>query len=186
MNYSVNTYFTPEECSEIVQYCMENGEIFFYDPNENWDCRRIYTDTFKEKILLKFKELHNSEQSQYWFNYDNLNIKDVNVSLTRYYDGRFLNLHKDTSSQFTTVIVLSNNFKDGRFVLSDVPGKGITDMGETSIKLEIGIGEGISFEGSKTYHGVMPVYEGIRCALNVWMTNEDTGFYKLKNNKTLL
>ena len=186
MNYNINTYFTNEECSEILEYCMKNGEIFFYDPKENWDCRRMYEESFKEKIFNKFKEHYQTKKSTYWFDFNKFDVKSINVSLTRYYDGRYLNLHRDLPSQFTTVIVLTDNFNDGRFVLSETPGISITDMGETSTKLDIKIGDGISFEGSKIYHGVMPVHTGVRCALNVWMTNEESKYFKLKNNKTLL
>ena len=54
-----------------------------------------------------------------WFDLNEFDIKDVNVSLTKYYDGRWLDLHLDSTSQFTTVIVLSDEFDDGRFSLSN-------------------------------------------------------------------
>jgi predicted 2-oxoglutarate/Fe(II)-dependent dioxygenase YbiX len=184
MNYSVNTYFTSEECSDIIKYCMENGEIFFYDPKEVWDCRRIYNDDFKEKILNKL--ITNYQSNNDWFNFNDYNVGGVNISLTRYYDGRFLNLHKDTISEFTTVIVLTDGFEDGRFVISDTPGKEITDMGDNSEKIKLEIGEGISFDGSKTYHGVMPVYKGIRCALNIWLSEDSSKYVKFKNKKTII
>lgn len=186
MIHSVNTYFTSEECSEIIDYCMKNGEMFSYDPKENWDCRRIYFNNFKESIIDKFKTLYDSNQTNYWFDFNDFDINYVNISLTRYYDGRFLNLHKDVTSQFTTVIVLTENFNDGRFVLSERVGNNIKDMVDDSLKLDLSIGQGISFDGSKIYHGVMPVYEGIRCALNVWMSDETPKTTHLKNNKTLL
>jgi predicted 2-oxoglutarate/Fe(II)-dependent dioxygenase YbiX len=178
MDYSVNTYFTNEECLWILDYCMNNGEIFFYDPKETWDCRRVYDESFKKDVLNKF--ITNHQPNNHWNIPQNFNIKEVNISLTRYYDGRFLNLHRDTSSQYTTVIVLTDEFEDGRFVISNTPGKEITDLGEHSEKIKLNRGEGISFDGSKTYHGVMPVYSGIRCALNIWIPNS------LKKNKTII
>jgi len=186
MEYNINKYFNLEECSDIIKYCIDNGELFSYNPNENWDCRRIYNNEFKENILIKFKELYSNGNTSYWFDFDKFNIKNINVSLTRYYDGRFLNLHKDSTSQFTTVIVLTNDFEDGRFVLSDLPGNDIRDMRDDSKKLKLELGYGISFDGARVFHGVMPVYSGIRCALNVWMTDSDYNYYKLKNNKTLI
>jgi hypothetical protein len=186
MDYNIGTFFTNEECTEILEHCMKNGEIFFYDPKENWDCRRMYDESFKENIFNKFKEYYQTEKSNHWFDFNECNDKSINISLTRYYDGRFLNLHRDLPSQLTTVIVLTDNFSDGRFVLSETLGNSITDMCETSTKLDIKIGDGISFDGSKIYHGVMPVYTGVRCALNVWMTNKEINYCKLKNNKTLL
>jgi hypothetical protein len=50
-----------------------------------------------------------------WFDYSKFNLKNFNISLTSYYEGRYLNLHKDKSSELTTVIVLSDDFDaDGK------------------------------------------------------------------------
>lgn len=181
MRYSINKYFEEDECVDIIDFCMKNGSPFKYDPSESWDCRKMADESFKEKIIAKFVDLHERKKTKYRFNYSDMDIKNVSISLTRYYEDRYLNLHKDAISQFTTVIVLSNDFQDGRFVLSNETGKDISDMGENSIKIELGIGEGISFEGDKIFHGVMPVHTGVRCALNIWMTNEN-----IKSKKTLL
>ena len=70
--YVVNKYFTKEDCSEILDFCMENGEMFSYNPNESWDCRRIYIDEFKEKIVTKFKNLHLNGDTKYWFDFNEL------------------------------------------------------------------------------------------------------------------
>ena len=51
---------------------------------------------------------------------------------------------------------------------------------------DLGIGEGISFDGSKVFHGVLPVITGIRCALNIWMTNTDFQYHKLKQTNSLI
>jgi hypothetical protein len=53
-------------------------------------------------------------------------------------------------------------------------------------KFDLNIGECISFDGSKTYHGVLPVTNGIRYALNIWMTDTDFKYKLLKNNKTII
>jgi hypothetical protein len=119
-----------------------------------------------------------------WFDLNEFDIKDINVSLTKYYDGKWLDLHKDGTSEFTTVIVLSDEFYDGRFVLSN----SYKDINNAQ-KYHLNIGESISFNGNKTYHGVMPVTNGLRCALNLWMTNTDFKYNPLKplkTNKTLI
>jgi predicted 2-oxoglutarate/Fe(II)-dependent dioxygenase YbiX len=108
-------------------------------------------------------------------------IKDVNISLTKYYSGKWLDLHIDANSQFTTVIMLSDEFDDGRFTLSN----SYMNINNAQ-KYHLNIGECISFDGSKIYHGVMPVTNGIRCALNIWMTNTDYKYRPLKTNKTLI
>ena len=52
MNYSVNKNFcNREEAKEIVDFCIEFGEPFSYNPTEQWDCRRIYDPEFKKKII---------------------------------------------------------------------------------------------------------------------------------------
>lgn len=181
MNYYINNLFDKKECQSIIEFAENNGIQFSYNPNEVWDCKRIYDDEFKSNIIQKIKEKYNNNEFKLWFNLNEFNIKDVNISLTKYYDNRWLDLHLDTTSQFTTVIVLSNGFSDGRFVLSDK-----MDDIKSGNKYILNIGESISFDGSKTYHGVMPVYSGVRYALNIWMTNTDFKYYTLDNSKKLI
>jgi hypothetical protein len=116
-----------------------------------------------------------------WFDLNEFKINDVNISLTKYYDNRWLDLHLDKTSQLTTVIVLSDEFDDGRFVLST--NNSDIKNGE---KYNLQIGDGISFDGSKIYHGVLPVNTGIRYALNIWMTDTDFKYYRLNENKKLI
>ena len=47
-------------------------------------------------------------------------------------------------------------------------------------------GDSISFNGSTTYHGVLPVTSGIRYALNIWMTETDFDYPKLKSKKSII
>jgi|Laugresu1bdmlbsd_1035121.scaffolds.fasta_scaffold01055_7 hypothetical protein len=181
MNFSINTFFDESECEEIIEFCEKNGTQFSYNESETWDCKRIYNDEFKEKIISTLKEKYNSKQFNLWFDLNDFNIKDINISLTKYYDGRWLDLHLDSTSQLTTVIVLSKGFSDGRFVLSKTH-KNLIECD----KHELNIGQSITFDGSIIYHGVMPVTTGIRCALNIWITNTDFKYYKLDSNKKLL
>ncbi len=184
MNYSINNNFCDEtEAKEIIKFCLENGEMFSYDPKETWDCRRIYDSEFKLKILNKIK----NDNFKIWFDFETFNLKNFNISLTSYYDGRYLNLHKDKTSELTTVIVLSDNFDGGQFVLSnkDNPSTHFKNLDGMSI-FDLKLGDSISFDGSKTFHGVLPVTNGIRYALNVWMTETDFNYPKLKNDRTLL
>ena len=53
-------------------------------------------------------------------------------------------------------------------------------------KHDLKIGKSITFDGSKTYNGVMPVTEGIRIALNIWMTNTNSKFLDITNEKKLI
>jgi predicted 2-oxoglutarate/Fe(II)-dependent dioxygenase YbiX len=122
-----------------------------------------------------------------WFDYSTFNLKNFNISLTSYYDGRYLNLHKDKSSELTTVIVLSDNFDGGQFALSEGKNPSIDFKNLDGIEVfALNLGDVISFNGSKTFHGVLPVTNGIRYALNIWMTETNFDYPKLKVNTTLI
>jgi predicted 2-oxoglutarate/Fe(II)-dependent dioxygenase YbiX len=188
MNYTINNNFCDEDSAkEIIKFCLEHGEPFSYKPTESWDCRRIYDEDFKNKIIDLLTTNYKNENFSLWFDYDTFNLKNFNISLTSYYDGRYLNLHKDNSSELTTVIVLSEGFEGGQFVLTeqdDPPFHFETLKGLTICDLKLG--DCISFNGSETYHGVLPVTNGIRYALNIWMTETDFNYPKLKSNKTVI
>ncbi len=108
--HNINKFFTNQECEDIIEFAMDFGEKFNYNSEETWDCRRIYDLVFKEKIYLKLSEVLELSKTK--------NMDNINVSLTRYYDNRFLDLHLDKTSSLTTVIVLTENFYDGRFILA--------------------------------------------------------------------
>lgn len=181
MKFSINNFFEKEECKSIIDFTDKVGVPFSYNPKENWDCKRIYDDDFKNNIKNRLVSNYKNNKFKLWFDFDEFDIKDINVSLTKYYNGRWLDLHLDSTSQFTTVIVLSDGFDDGRFSLSN----SYMDINQTE-KYYLNIGESISFDGSKIYHGVMPVNTGIRMALNIWMTNTDFKYKPLKNNKSII
>lgn len=190
MNYTINNnVFTHTECNDIIQFINQNGKQFAYYPNEmaSWDCKRIYDDEFKGKILSKLVDNYKSGKYKLWFDYNEFNLKNFNISLTSYYDGRFLNLHKDSHSEITSVIVLSDGFDGGEFALSniDTPDFYFKNMeGISTYKLKIG--DMISFNGTETFHGVLPVTNGIRYALNVWMTETNYNYPGSKSNTTLI
>ncbi len=188
MNYTINNNFCDGiEAKNIIDFCLQYGEPFSYKPTEQWDCRRIYDDEFKKKIIDLLITNYESGHFKLWFDYNNFNLKNFNISLTSYYNGRYLNLHKDKSSELTTVIVLSDGFEGGDFALSDNQTPSInfeTLNGISTYNLKLG--DSISFNGSTTYHGVLPVTNGIRYALNIWMTETDFDYPKLKSNKTVI
>lgn len=188
MNYSINKNICDEsEAKDIIDFCLKFGEPFSYNPTESWDCRRVYDEEFKDKIIKLLLNNYKIGKFKLWFNYDDFNLKNFNISLTSYYDGRYLNLHKDKTSELTTVIVLSDGFEGGQFVLTeqDNPPFHFETLNGLSI-CDLKLGDCISFNGSETYHGVLPVTNGIRYALNIWMTETDFNYPKLKDKKTLL
>ena len=188
MDFSINNNFCDrDEATSIIHFCIENGESFSYNPNEVWDCKRIYDDSFKEKIISKLTNKFTNGDFNLWFNYNEFNLKNFNISLTAYYNNRYLNLHKDISSELTTVIVLSDGYIGGQFALSkeiEPPIHFETLDGISTFDLKLG--DSISFNGSTTYHGVLPTTSGIRYALNIWMTETDFNYPKLKSNKSII
>jgi predicted 2-oxoglutarate/Fe(II)-dependent dioxygenase YbiX len=181
MEFSINNFFEKEECDSIIEFTDSIGVPFSYSPTEMWDCKRIHDENFKKNIVDKLLLNYKNNQFKLWFDLNEFDIKDVVISLTKYYNGRWLDLHLDSTSQFTMVVVLSENFNDGKFALSN----SYMDINNAE-KYHLNIGECISFDGSKIYHGVMPVTNGIRCALKIWMTNTNFKYKPLKTNKSLI
>ena len=188
MNYTINNNFCNREiANDIINFCLKFGEPFSYSPTEHWDCRRMYDEEFKKRIINLLTDNYKNGNFKLWFDYLSFNLKNFNISLTSYYDGRYLNLHKDKSSELTTVIVLSDNFNGGQFALSEGKNPSIDFKNLDDIEVfTLNLGDVISFNGSKTFHGVLPVTNGIRYALNIWMTESDFDYPKLKINTTLI
>lgn len=192
MEYSKNNFLTPEECLDTIKYIEENGVHFSYTKDiKSWYCKRVPEGEFSRGIVDKFFERYYDGTLKLYTKLEEFDIKDFNISLTKYYDGRFLNLHLDQGSQLTSVVVLSDNFKDGRFLLSDskmlthganeaVPRFGSIPSSKFKVakKIHLKKGEILTFNGTQLYHGVMPVTEGIRYSLNIWMTNTDYKFLR--------
>lgn len=188
MNYNINNSFCNEkEAKDIIEFCGTYGEPFSYNPTEYWDCRRIYNNDFRGNIIDKLIKFYGNRNSKLWFDFNDFKLKNFSISLTSYYDGRYLNLHKDKSSELTSVIVLSNDFIGGDFALTEdeKPSFHFEKMDNIST-FKLKLGDVITFNGSETYHGVLPVTEGKRYALNIWMTETDFNYPQNKTSKTLL
>lgn len=188
MQYSINENFCDSSTAkDIIDFCLKYGEPFSYKPTEQWDCRRVYDFNFKKRIIDLLITNYKNGNFKLWFDYSTFNLKNFNISLTSYYDGRYLNLHKDKSSELTTVIVLSDNFEGGQFALTedDNPPYDFETLNGLTL-CDLKLGDSVSFNGSETYHGVLPVTNGTRYALNIWMTETDFDYPKLKSNKTVI
>jgi hypothetical protein len=170
INYFVTSFFTKEECDNIIKFALENGTQFRYDENDGgWDCKRIYDVSFKNQIINSVIEKIPSMLIT------DINIDKSVISMTQYYEGRYLELHRDRDSNKTLVIPLSSDYSDGRFVLSHRVSDTINS--EDTTKLNLKLGEGVVFAGDSTYHGVMPVTIGRRYSLNIWLSLSN----KIKN-----
>lgn len=189
----IHTFFTKEECDDIIDICEKIGFSAQHNVSVKnaWDNRKIHNDEFKERILKRYKEVFANDKN-IPFDVNLLTPDRIYITLSRYFDGRFLEMHRDTISDITTVIVLTDEFEDGRFVLSDSNLKIEYDNIDNSLLTHINKGDGISFNGEKIWHGVMPVTKGIRKSLNIWVKMEkfkiqvgDSNF-EIKNKKTFL
>ncbi len=168
-----NFFFSKEECEEIVLLCEKVGitPIHKIDAYNKWDMLRIHDNSIKEKILQRYKQVFSNDESLS-FDLNSITTNQISLSLTRYYDGRFLEMHRDTSSELTSVVVLTNDFEDGRFVLSNDKTKIENNIVDTNLLYTIEQGSGLTFNGHTIWHGVMPVYKGIRKSLNIWLEPE--------------
>ena len=193
MDSITHTFFSNEECDEIAILCEKIGIKFNHNVSvyNKWDSRKIHNDKFKTKMLQRYKEVY-SNDTTLPFDLNSLTIDNIYLSITRYYDGRFLEMHKDTSSDLTTVIGLTDDFEDGRFVLSE--NKTLIQNGTINKSLihTIKKGNGLRFNGGEVYHGVLPVNKGIRKSLNIWIKpdifkmNVNDKDFDVKTKKTFL
>jgi hypothetical protein len=174
MSIKNNFFFSKEECEEIVLFCEKTGlqTLHKIDAYNKWDNLRVYDDKFKERILKRYKEVFLNDESVP-FDLNTLTTNKIYLSLTKYYDGRFLEMHRDTSAQLTSVIVLTNNFEDGRFVVSEDKIKIENSIVDDKLLYTINQGTGLTFNGHTMWHGVMPVHRGIRKSLNIWVEPND-------------
>jgi len=193
MDSVVHTFFSNEECDEIAILCEKIGIKFNHNVSiyNKWDNRKIHNEEFKTRILKRYKEVY-SNDTTLPFDLNSLTIDNIYLSITRYYDGRFLEMHKDTSSDLTTVIVLTDEFEDGRFVLSENKTLIQNSIIDESLIHTIKKGNGLRFNGGEVYHGVLPVNKGIRKSLNVWIKpdifkmNVNDKDFNVKTKKTFL
>jgi hypothetical protein len=176
-----NFFFSKEECEEIVILCEKAGitPIHKVDAYNKWDMLRIYDIPIKEKILKRYKEVF-SNDTTLAFDLNDIRLNEIFLSLTRYYDGRFLEVHRDTSSELTSVIVLTDDFEDGRFVLSEDKVKIENNTLDENSLYTINQGNGLTFNGHTIWHGVMPVHKGIRKSLNIWV---EPNSFKIQSGK---
>jgi hypothetical protein len=187
MKYVVNNFFSEDECSYFIKKALEIGTPFNYNPNEHWDCRRIYDEELKLKIYNILESKYKTGDWNLWIDFESLKVKSINVSLTAYYEGRYLNLHKDANSALTIVIVLNDGYNGGSFAVTNKVNNNYHFENLENIKLvKLSKGVGITFIGNEIFHGVLPVTNGIRYALNVWLSEEENKFIPMKKEKSVI
>ena len=81
MNYTINNNFcNKEDAKNIIDFCLEHGESFSYNPTENWDCKRIYDPEFKNKIIELLTNNFENGNFKLWFDYSTFNLKNFNIN----------------------------------------------------------------------------------------------------------
>lgn len=190
---NIDNFFSDEECNDIADFCEKVGIVINHGASVKnlWDNRRIHNDELKEKVLKRYKEVF-ANNANLPFDLNSLTIDNIYLSISRYFDGRFLEMHRDSSSDLTTVIVLTDGFYDGRFVLAESKLDIENNKLDNSLLFDIKKGDGISFDGHNIYHGVMPVSSGIRKSLNIWVKSDNFKItihnkeIPIKNKKTFV
>ena len=67
MDFSINKFFEKEECNSILEYVDSVGVLFSYNPNETWDCKRIYDESFKNYIINTLLLNYKNNEFKLWF-----------------------------------------------------------------------------------------------------------------------
>ena len=80
MNYTINNNFCDRiEAKNIIDFCLKYGEQFSYKLSEQWDCKRIYDDEFKQNIIDKLTSKFKNGEFNLWFDYSKFNLKNFNI-----------------------------------------------------------------------------------------------------------
>lgn len=143
-------FISPSECNCLLEYAKSNFEIDKRTYTIDWHASTNRNSKFQNKV----KEIIRGISPFFPFHITWIN-------LTEYENGRDLELHYDERSNFTFTILLTENFSGGDFIIE-----------QDIFTLEKG--DCIAFDGQNLLHGVSPVTEGYRAALNVWVKPGNT------------
>lgn len=139
-----NNFLTNDECDSFLNYAISNFEIDSRTYH-GWHARTNKSSKFESVILDKIKSISP---------YNPFQISWIN--LTEYENGRELLPHYDERSKYTFTIVLTSGYDGGDFQIED-----------NIYKLKRG--DCISFNGNSLLHSVLPVTNGYRASLNIWI-----------------
>jgi len=139
-----NKFLTHKECNTFLDYAICNFEIDSRTYS-GWHARTNKNTKFESIIFNKLKNISPHTPFQITW-----------INLTEYENGRELLLHYDERSKYTFTILLTDNYIGGDFIIEDNIYK-------------LNKGDCISFNGNTLLHGVTPVTNGYRAALNIWI-----------------
>jgi hypothetical protein len=155
-----NKIFDDDFCDYLVNYVKNNSQLSKISSKINWWLWNLWGDSFMPKHETEFRDEHIKniifDKLRINFNIDDYDL--LWLQMTEYAEGTTaLHDHLDAKYNKTFTIVLTDGFVGG----------------ETYIdykKIDLVKGDGIFFDGYRTYHGVREVRSGIRNALNIWLT----------------
>ena len=151
-------------CDYLVDYVKKNCQLSNISAKINWWLWNLWGDSFMPKHETEFrddvikKEIFDKLRDK--FNIDDYDL--IWLQMTEYAEGTTpLHDHLDAKNNKTFTIMLTDGFKGGETYIDNQ-------------KIDLCKGDGIFFDGYRQYHGVREVKEGIRNALNIWLTPKKT------------
>lgn len=157
-----NKILDKEFCDYIVDYVKKNSQLSNISSRINWWMWNIWGNSFMPKYEKEFyddkikKEIFDKLRPN--FNIDDYKL--IWIQMTEYREGtKSLADHLDGKNNKTFIIILTDNFVGGETYVNNE-------------KIELEKGDGIFFDGYKIYHGVREVKQGVRNALNIWLTSK--------------
>lgn len=138
-------FLDSNQCTYLLDFALSNFEIDQRTYRNNWHARTNRNNNFQKEVHRLLSPI--SPYSTFYITW---------INLTEYENSRELPLHLDERSDFTFTIVLTDKFRGGDFIVGQE-------------KFTLNLGDCIAFNGRKHLHGLEPVTEGYRAALNIWI-----------------
>jgi hypothetical protein len=149
-----------EFCNYLVGYVKKNCQLSHVTTKINWWMWNMWGSSYSPKHEKEFYDNNIKEEIfdklRPTFNIDDYKL--VWLQMTEYAKGTMaLDDHLDSKNNKTFTILLTDNFIGGETYVD----KQIIDLRK---------GDGVFFDGYRIYHGVRKVDDGVRNALNIWLT----------------
>ena len=137
--------FEKEFCNYVVDYIKTNCVLTTSGKSyTNWWKWNIEDETFINILFEKIRKKADIDD-----------YKLLWIHMTQYSESQWLRNHLDAGENKTMIILLTDEFTGGDTLLD-------------STKVKFDKGDGLFFDGYRTYHAVSEVKSGVRNALNIW------------------
>lgn len=151
--------FSGEFCKYLIDLIKKDC-ILSNSHKQNWFVWLIWGEQPSQPLEKKFwnnkiKELIEIELSKVNINFSEYSTKWI--QMTEYENGRWLRKHSDGFDNKTLMILLSDGFTGGETYINDE-------------KIVLKKGDAVFFNGDIFPHEIKPVINGVRNAINIWMT----------------